>query len=241
MDNYKQVLSDKKKQAERIMNKEQLTKCNVAIHTASVASAAAGAIPIPVADAIPITTAQITMVMALGKIFDANVTESIAKSIVSAAASTFVGRSLVKMIPIFGWGISATVAAGVTEAIGWTVAVDFAQKAKDKWEKEHNSNMNQFTDHYNGNSRTNTQYSETDHCEAENAASSDETNENCDQKSVVDALVERARLFVSGTKKRCDNEEEYTNLLLEIEKLLDSLENDHILRELYDSLCLIIE
>lgn len=228
MDNYKQVLSDKKKQAERIMNKEQLTKCNVAIHTASVASAAAGAIPIPVADAIPITTAQITMVMALGKTFDANVTESIAKSIVSAAASTIVGRSLVKMIPIIGWGVSAAVAAGVTEAIGWSVAVDFAQKAKEKWEKEHCANA------------------EEDYCDSRGNTSADgtsttNTSEEATQESAIEKLIKQAEEFVSGNKKRSEHEDEYAELLSDIEKVLDTLPEDHKLRELYDELCLIIE
>ena len=75
------------------MTKSQLTKCNVAIHTASVASGAAGAIPIPVADALPITGAQVLMVIALGKVFDQKITESAAKGLIGAAASTFVGRN----------------------------------------------------------------------------------------------------------------------------------------------------
>lgn len=223
MDNYKQVLSDKKKQAKRIMNKEQLTKCNVAIHTASAAGAAAGAIPIPLADAIPITTAQITMVMALGKVFDANVTESIAKSIVGAAASTFVGRSLVKMIPVFGWGISAAVAAGVTEAIGWTVAVDFAQKTKEKWEQEHCANA------------------EKDNCNPRDNTSADNTSEENTQESAIENLIKQAELFVFGDKGRSECEDEYKELLSDIEKVLDTLSEDHKLRELYDELCLIIE
>ena len=117
-------------------------KCNLAIHSASAASAAAGAVPIPVADAIPITAAQVTMVLALGKVFDAKISESAAKGLIGAAASTFVGRSLIKLIPIVGWGVSAVVAAGVTEAIGWTSAVDLAKDAKIRWEKEHNTTTN---------------------------------------------------------------------------------------------------
>lgn len=92
---YKRVIADKKSQANRLMNKDQLTKCNLAIHSASAASAAAGAVPIPVADAIPITAAQVTMVLALGKVFDAKISESAAKGLIGAAASTFVGRSLI--------------------------------------------------------------------------------------------------------------------------------------------------
>lgn len=54
-------------------------------------------------------------------------------------ASTFVGRNLVKLIPIAGWIVSAAVAAGVTEAIGWTIAVDFANNARREWDRKRNA------------------------------------------------------------------------------------------------------
>lgn len=50
------------------------------IHSAT-ASAAAGAIPIPMSDAIPITAAQIGMIIALGKEFDITLSDAAAKSI----------------------------------------------------------------------------------------------------------------------------------------------------------------
>lgn len=136
---YKKIIADKKLEAGQLMTQEQITKCNIAIHTASAASAAAGIIPIPVADAVPISAAQITMVIALGKVFDQSLTEGAAKGIIGAAASTFVGRNLVKLIPIAGWVVSAAVAAGVTEAIGWTVAIDFAKQARKEWERKKNA------------------------------------------------------------------------------------------------------
>lgn len=136
---YKDVLNNKRLEAGKLMTEKQLAKCNAAIHTASVASGAAGAIPIPVADAIPITAAQVTMVIALGKIFNQELTESAAKGLIGAAASTLIGRNIVKLIPIAGWIASAAVAAGVTEAIGWTVAVDFAKSARKEWSREKNA------------------------------------------------------------------------------------------------------
>ena len=42
------------------------SKCAAVIHTATTAAAAAGIIPIPMADTIPITAAQITMIIGLG-------------------------------------------------------------------------------------------------------------------------------------------------------------------------------
>ncbi len=111
----------------------------MAIHTDTIAAGASGAIPIPVADAIPISAAQVTMVLTLGKIFDQEITESAAKGLIGAAASTFIGRNLVKVIPVAGWIASAAVAAGVTEAIGWTVAADLAKAYRKEWERRKNA------------------------------------------------------------------------------------------------------
>ena len=59
---YKQAIKNKRLEAGKLMTEKQIGQANAAIHTASVASAASGAIPIPIADAIPISAAQITMV-----------------------------------------------------------------------------------------------------------------------------------------------------------------------------------
>lgn len=136
---YKNIIQNKRLEAGKLMTEDQIVKCNLAIHTAATASGAAGAIPIPVADAVPITAAQVAMVLALGAVFDQEITESAAKGLIGAAASTFVGRNLVKLIPIAGWIASAAVAAGVTEAIGWTIAVDFANNVRREWERKRNA------------------------------------------------------------------------------------------------------
>ena len=224
--NYKDVIADKKGQANRLMNKDQLTKCNIAIHTASVASAAAGAIPIPVADAVPITTAQLTMVLALGKVFDTKITESAAKGLIGAAASTFVGRNLIKLIPIVGWGVSAAVAGGVTEAIGWTIAVDLAKEAKNRWEKDH------------GTTSSNTSKANPEEPKREESTTQNEQEQS---ESVLDELAKRAEEFLSGRKKRAENEDEFSKLLSDIEKVLNTLPRNHPLRKMYDDLSLIIE
>lgn len=108
-------------------------KCKTVIHTASVAAGAAGGIPIPMSDTVPITTAQILMVVKLGKVFDLTVTDSIAKSIISLTLVQQAGRALaaniLKCIPgggqVVGAIMSASVAAGFTETLGWMVADDF--------------------------------------------------------------------------------------------------------------------
>ncbi len=111
------------------MPKELEKKCHIAIHTATTAAAAAGAIPIPMSDAIPITAAQIAMIISLGKIFDVVLSQSAAKSIVSVTITQQAGRALyaniLKTIPVAGSVIGATTAAMITEALGWIVADDF--------------------------------------------------------------------------------------------------------------------
>lgn len=105
------------------MPKELEKKCHIAIHTATTAAAAAGAIP------IPITAAQIAMIISLGKIFDVVLSQSAAKSIASVTITQQAGRALyaniLKTIPVAGSVIGATTAAMITEALGWIVADDF--------------------------------------------------------------------------------------------------------------------
>lgn len=115
------------------MPKELKHKCHVIIHGATTAAAAAGAIPIPMSDAIPIGAAQISMIIGLGKVFDLTLTDSAAKSIAGVALTQQVGRAVVanilKVVPgvgtIIGGVIGATTAATLTETLGWIVANDF--------------------------------------------------------------------------------------------------------------------
>lgn len=137
--NYEKIINDKRLEAGKLMTEDQIVKCNITIHTAAVAAGASGVIPIPVVDAIPMSAAQVTMVIALGKIFGQKITDSTAKGILGAAASTFVGRELFKFIPVVGWITSAGIAAAVTEAVGWTVAVDFAKTFRTEYEREKNA------------------------------------------------------------------------------------------------------
>lgn len=122
------------------MPKELEKKCHVAIHSATVAAAAAGAIPIPMSDAVPITAAQIGMIIALGKAFDITLSQAAAKSIASVALTQQAGRAvasgILKAIPgvgtIIGGMVGASTAAGLTEALGWIVADDFYRMSQGK-------------------------------------------------------------------------------------------------------------
>ena len=111
------------------MPPELKRKCHAAIHSAAVATAAAGTIPIPFSDAIPITAIQIAMIVALGKAFEVNLSQSVAKSIATVGLTKVVGqtifRNAVKIIPGLGPAIAAATAASMTEALGWLIADDF--------------------------------------------------------------------------------------------------------------------
>lgn len=122
------------------MPKDLEKKCHIAIHTATTAAAAAGAIPIPMSDAVPITAAQITMIIALGKAFGVTLTDAAAKSIAGVTLTQQAGRALFTNIlkcipgagPIAGGVIGATTAVALTEALGWLVADDFYRISQGK-------------------------------------------------------------------------------------------------------------
>lgn len=115
------------------MPKELKKRCQMVIHSATAASAAAGAIPIPMSDAIPITAAQIGMIIALGKEFDITLSDAAAKSILGVGVAQQAGRAvasnLLKAVPsvgtVVGGVIGASTAAALTEALGWVIADDF--------------------------------------------------------------------------------------------------------------------
>lgn len=115
------------------MPKELKVKCNVIIHAASATSGGSAAVPIPVADTIPITAAQVTMIVALGNVFGLTIKESVAKSIISCGLAQNVGRTIsstiLKSIPGINITIApianAAIASVITELLGWMVANDF--------------------------------------------------------------------------------------------------------------------
>ena len=78
---------------------------------------------------IPITTAQVTMVIGLGQVFGKTITDAGAKAIIasmsSAAIGRFISQCLVGWIPVMGNVINATTAAGITESLGWAVVEKF--------------------------------------------------------------------------------------------------------------------
>lgn len=116
------------------MTNDQKIKCNAIIHTASASAAAVGAglAQVPGSDNALLTPIQLTMTISLGKVFDIELTETTAKAAIASVAASTIGRTvtqfLVGWIPGFGNAINATTAAGLTEAMGWTLADDFAKQ-----------------------------------------------------------------------------------------------------------------
>lgn len=116
------------------MTDDQKEKCHYVIHSAAAAAAAIGAAPIPGADIIPIMGVQTAMIVSLARVFKVSITDEAAKEMAKTFIVGNIGKaiasSLSKIVPVIGSGINATVAAGLTEALGWETAESFANKAK---------------------------------------------------------------------------------------------------------------
>ena len=116
------------------MTNDQKIKCNAIIHTASAAAAGVGAglAQVPGSDNALLTPIQLTMTISLVKFFDIELKETTAKAAIASVAASTIGRTLTQFlvgwIPGVGNAINATTAAGLTEAMGWTLAEDFAKQ-----------------------------------------------------------------------------------------------------------------
>lgn len=93
------------------------------IHTAAVASGAAAAIPIPVADAPIIVSIQVGMALKLANTYGFGIIGESATALLQSQIISMAGKqlasSLTKFIPFVGSAINAAVAVSFTEAIGW--------------------------------------------------------------------------------------------------------------------------
>ena len=120
------------------MTDSQRSKCHGIIHTASTAAAAAGGgmAQLPCSDAVPITLAQITMIISLGAVFDIPVSKSAAQALRKGLGGAAVGRlaSQVLLGWIPGWGnaLNASTAAAITEKLGWKAAEKFDRESRQR-------------------------------------------------------------------------------------------------------------
>jgi uncharacterized protein (DUF697 family) len=121
-----------KERIKKEMTYAQVIWCNGIIHGAAVVAAAIAFVPIPVADAIPITSTQIGMVIALGKVFEEKISKEDASLLLGNIVAPLVGRAAVKaalvFVPGIGWGINSAIAASITEMLGWAIVAHFVKK-----------------------------------------------------------------------------------------------------------------
>lgn len=117
------------------ITEDQEKKCHAIIHAASVAAGGVGAAgaQIPVADNAVIVPIQISMIIGLGKVFNLEITKSVASGLIKSAAASFVGRGISQVlfgwVPVAGNAINTATASGITEAIGWMSVKEFSEKA----------------------------------------------------------------------------------------------------------------
>ncbi len=113
--------------------KEKL-KCQYIIHGASAAAAGIGLAPIPGADIGPICAVQAGMIVALAAVFDMSITTEAAAATAKTAIVGNMGKMIVsgilKVVPVLGSGVNATVAAALTETLGWQLAGEYAAKKR---------------------------------------------------------------------------------------------------------------
>lgn len=118
------------------MTNEDKEKCQYIIHGSAAAAAAIGFIPLPGADLAPICAVQSAMIIALSRVFKVAITDETARQMAKTFIVGNIGKMLVsqfsKLVPILGGGVNATVAAGLTEALGWEVVEEFDKKNLNK-------------------------------------------------------------------------------------------------------------
>ena len=116
------------------MTNKQKKRCRTIIHGASAAAGGVGAglAQLPGSDNAVIVPIQVGMIISLGAVFGMTLTDSAAKATLATTTATMVGRGISQFVlgwvPVIGNAINATTAAGVTEAIGWTIARDFEKQ-----------------------------------------------------------------------------------------------------------------
>ena len=130
----KSALREQRERALEKLTPKQARMCHTTIHVSALSCAAVAFIPVPVADTIPITAAQISMVLKLGRIFDKKLTKSDAQILLKTLAAPLAGRTLAKaglaLVPGVGWTINGAIAGTITEILGWTIVNDFAAQTK---------------------------------------------------------------------------------------------------------------
>ena len=120
------------------MLEDRRDKCHAIIHGAAATTAGIGAglAQIPLADSIPITAAQVALIVAIAKVYDIDLAEGTAKGLLGGFSASVIGRNvagvLIGWIPGIGNALKASTAAALTEAIGWAAVHHFENLEAEK-------------------------------------------------------------------------------------------------------------
>ncbi len=123
---------DKRLESGKLMTKKQRNSSIITIAVACFLAFLVCLLPTFFTDAILLMVIQILMIFILGKIFKQS---SVLKGLIIAMAATFIGRTLVEIIPLLGWAVSAIVGPVVTGVMGWGAACDLADRSRKEWER----------------------------------------------------------------------------------------------------------
>lgn len=197
------------------LSKKEGKACHTIIHTASGSAAAVGAglAQLPLADNVVITPIQITMIISLGKVFEQEITKTVAKGLLGGFIANFVGRGAAQAawgwIPGIGNASNAVTAAIITESVGW-LCVDHFYKEK----------------YLCGFSNEKQETSE------QNEKESQIRTEEIDEK--IKLLKIRAMSFINGEKNLKDNKQEYFEIHDDISEMLNEVSSEDELYEIFE-------
>ncbi|GAK51279.1 hypothetical protein U14_02522 [Candidatus Moduliflexus flocculans] len=100
------------------------------IHASAVTSTALSIIPVPMVE----TPVQITMVRAIGKVYEQDLDEKIVLEILSVVGGNYLLRQLLRLIPYVGWAVNLSRVYATTWAMG--AAAEYYFKHDREVEKE---------------------------------------------------------------------------------------------------------
>lgn len=186
-----------------------IDKCNDIIDiSVSATNAINGGLLLPtVVDSTIVTHIQVRMVICIGKIFELNITETMANSIIASLGISFVGRTISGIttgwIPLVGKAMNTEIDATLTKSIG-NLAID---KFSRRWIKDRQKGYNfGRKDGYN------------------------EASSKYEQK-----LRDLSDDFNDQKEKYKNEMKKYENILREYEAYIKTLENNNCDEEYIDS------
>ena len=116
------------------MTEEENKKCHYIIHTCAAAAGAGNVAPVPGLGVATDLGAMTLMAISLASVFGQELTRAAARGVAYAALKKvvveqpvkFATKEAVKIVPIVGQIISASISVALTEAAGWQLAQEFA-------------------------------------------------------------------------------------------------------------------